>query len=89
MSASRAAYLPALTVSALAGYEHVVFPFPPNLAPQGFLTFNAQEVFPQLTVKYLLLDFGGRAAAAVRRRSKRRVSSRSPVMRLLRRRISN
>jgi outer membrane protein TolC len=60
---ARAAYLPALTVSALAGYEHVVGPFPTNLVPQGFITFNAQEVFPQLTVKYLLLDFGGRAAA--------------------------
>src|SRR5215469_16250926 len=60
---ARAAYLPALTVSALAGYEHVVTPFPTNLAPRGFITFNAQEVFPQITVKYLLLDFGGRAAA--------------------------
>jgi outer membrane protein len=60
---ARAAYLPALTVSALAGYEHVVAPFPTSIAPQGFITFNAQEVFPQLTVKYLLLDFGGRAAA--------------------------
>jgi outer membrane protein len=60
---ARAAYLPALTVSALAGYEHVVAPFPTNIVPQGFITFNAQEVFPQLTVKYLLFDFGGRAAA--------------------------
>ena len=60
---ARAAYLPALTVSAVAGWEHVVFPFPSNLVPQGFITFNAQEVLPQLTVKYLLLDFGGRAAA--------------------------
>jgi outer membrane protein len=60
---ARAAYLPALTASAVVGWEHVVFPFPSNLVPQGFITFNAQEVYPQLTVKYLLLDFGGRAAA--------------------------
>ncbi len=60
---ARAAYLPALTASAAAGWEHVVFPFPSNLVPQGFIVFNAQEVYPQLTVKYLLLDFGGRAAA--------------------------
>jgi len=59
---ARAAYLPALTVSALAGYEHAVFPFPANLAPDGFITADAQEVFPQLTVSYLLLDFGARAA---------------------------
>src|SRR5215467_15355742 len=58
-----AAYLPALTASAVAGIEHAVFPFPSNLVPQGFITANAQEVFPQLTVNYLLLDFGGRAAA--------------------------
>jgi outer membrane protein TolC len=51
---------------ALAGSEHVVTPFPTNLVPQGFITFNAQEVLPQLTVKYLLLDFGGRAAAVER-----------------------
>jgi outer membrane protein len=60
---ARAAYLPALTASALAGYEHAVAPFPSNLVPQGFITFNAEEVYPQLTIKYLLLDFGGRAAA--------------------------
>jgi outer membrane protein TolC len=60
---ARAAYLPALTASAVAGWEHAVFPFPSNLVPQGFITSNAQEVFPQLTVNYLLLDFGGRAAA--------------------------
>ena len=60
---ARAAYLPALTASAVAGWEHVVFPFPSNLVPQGFIVFNAQELYPQLTVKYLLLDFGGRAAA--------------------------
>ena len=59
---ARAAYLPALTATAVAGWEHVVVPFPSNLAPQGFITFNAQEALPQLTVDYLLLDFGGRAA---------------------------
>jgi len=60
---ARAAYLPVLTASAIVGVEHLVFPFPSNLVPQGFIIFNAQEAFPQLTVNYLLLDFGGRAAA--------------------------
>src|SRR5216684_4426683 len=60
---SRAAYLPALTASAVAGLEHFVTPFPSNLVSQGFIIFNAQEVIPQLTVNYLLLDFGGRSAA--------------------------
>src|SRR5215475_7315971 len=61
---ARAAYLPALTVSALAGYERVVFPFPSNLVAQGFITADIEEVIPQLSVHYLLLDFGGRAAMA-------------------------
>jgi outer membrane protein len=60
---ARAAYLPALTASAVAGWEHFVTPFPSSLVPQGFIVYNAQEVIPQLTVSYLLLDFGGRAAA--------------------------
>jgi outer membrane protein TolC len=60
---ARAAYLPALTASAVAGWEHFVLAFPSSLVPQGFIVFNAQEVIPQLTVNYLLLDFGGRAAA--------------------------
>jgi outer membrane protein TolC len=60
---ARAAYLPALTASAVAGLEHFVTPFPSNLVPQGFIIFNAQEAIPQLAVNYLLLDFGGRAAA--------------------------
>jgi len=60
---ARAAYLPALTASAVAGWEHFVTPFPSNLVPQGFIVFNAQEFIPQLAVNYLLLDFGGRAAA--------------------------
>ena len=60
---ARAAYLPSLTASAVAGWEHFVLPFPSNLVPQGFIVFNAQEVIPQLAVNYLLLDFGGRAAA--------------------------
>jgi outer membrane protein len=60
---ARAAYLPALTASAIAGWEHFVLPFPSNLVPQGFIVFNAQEAIPQLAVNYLLLDFGGRSAA--------------------------
>jgi len=45
---ARAAYLPALTASAVAGWEHFVLPFPSNLVPQGFIIFNAQEFIPQL-----------------------------------------
>jgi outer membrane protein len=57
---ARAAYLPALTAGALGGYQRLVAPFPNE---QGFITSNSAEVWPQLAVTYLLLDFGGRAAA--------------------------
>src|SRR6201987_5979731 len=60
---ARAAYLPALTASAVAGLEHFVTPFPSNLVPQGFIVYNAQEFIPELAVNYLLFDFGSRAAA--------------------------
>src|SRR5215467_3659084 len=60
---ARAAYLPALTASAVAGWEHFATPFPSNLVPQGFIIYNAQEFIPQLAVNYLLFDFGARSAA--------------------------
>ena len=56
---ARAAYLPALTASAIAGYQRLVFPFPNT---SSIITSNSAEVWPQLAVTYLLLDFGGRAA---------------------------
>src|SRR5262249_34679848 len=36
---ARAAYLPSLTASAIAGWEHFVLPFPSNLVPQGFIVY--------------------------------------------------
>ena len=56
---ARAAYLPALTAGVLGGYQRIVAPFPNE---QGFITSNSAEVWPQLAVTYLLLDFGGREA---------------------------
>ncbi len=60
---AQAAYLPVLTASALAGYERLAFPLPTNVVPAGFATSNNMEVVPGATIKYLLFDFGGRAAA--------------------------
>ena len=63
MGITRAAYLPEITASALGGYQHIASPFPTNLVSRGYITANAQEVFPELAIKYLLIDFGGREAA--------------------------
>lgn len=59
---ARAAFLPSLTLQALAGYERTASPFPTLLKRRGYITANAQELLPELAVRYLLLDFGGRAA---------------------------
>jgi outer membrane protein TolC len=59
---AQAAYLPVLTAGAFGGFERIAFPMPTNLVPAGFATSNNKEVVPQASVKYLLLDFGGRAA---------------------------
>ncbi|MBV8122363.1 MAG: TolC family protein [Alphaproteobacteria bacterium] len=59
---AKAALLPALTASAIGGYQRAALPIPSNLVPQGFFTANIEEVLPTLTISYLLLDFGGRKA---------------------------
>src|SRR5260370_42696553 len=50
---ARAAYLPALTASAVARWEHFVTPVPSHLGRPCFLLLNLQEVIPQLALNYL------------------------------------
>ncbi len=61
---ARAAFLPEITASALGGYQHIASPFPTNLVRRGYITANAQEIFPEIAIKYLLVDFGGGREAA-------------------------
>jgi outer membrane protein len=61
---AQAAFLPALAASVIGGYQHVALPFPSNLVPRGFITASIEEILPTLAINYLLLDFGGRQAAA-------------------------
>ncbi len=68
---ARAAYLPSLTATALVGYQRIASPFPDILVSRGYITANAEEVLPELAVRYLLLDFGTRDAAV---RSARQLS---------------
>jgi outer membrane protein len=60
---AKAALLPALTASAIGGYQRIALPFPTDLVPRGFITANTEEVLPTLAISYLLFDFGGREAA--------------------------
>ena len=63
---SRAAFLPQITVSALGGYQRIASPFPSNLVRRGYITAQAQEILPELAIRYLLLDFGGGREATER-----------------------
>jgi outer membrane protein len=75
---ARAAFLPTITASALGGYQHIASPFPSNLVKQGYITASAQEIFPELAIKYLLIDFGGGREAA--EQSAKRLSFAANVM---------
>ena len=57
---SRAAYLPALTLSALGGFRHETTP---AQVPQGYVASDTEALFPTLAISYLLIDFGARDAA--------------------------
>jgi outer membrane protein len=56
-------YLPQLSFEALGGYEHTPLPVPKSLIPRGFFESNTQEFIPSLALKWLLFDFGRRAAS--------------------------
>jgi outer membrane protein len=56
-------YLPQLSFEALGGYEHTPLPAPKSVVPRGFFESNTQEFIPSLALKWLLFDFGRRAAS--------------------------
>ncbi|MEJ0085225.1 MAG: TolC family protein [Pseudomonadota bacterium] len=56
------AYLPQLSLQALGGFEHTPLPAPKNLVPAGYFVSNTHELIPALAIKWLLFDFGQRAA---------------------------
>jgi outer membrane protein len=56
-------YLPQLSFEALGGYEHTPLPVPKSLIPKGFFESSTQEFIPSLALKWLLFDFGRRAAS--------------------------
>jgi outer membrane protein len=55
-------YYPLLTGIALFADSRVVVPFPRPLAPLGYTIADLSLVQPQITLQYLLFDFGGRKA---------------------------
>ena len=56
-------FLPQLSFEALGGFEHTPLPAPKDLVPQGYFESHTQEFIPSLALKWLLFDFGRRAAS--------------------------
>ena len=58
----KSAYYPVLAGLAVFADERVVEPFPKPLAPRGYTMVEAPLVQPEITLQYLLFDFGKREA---------------------------
>jgi len=58
----RSAYYPILAGVAAFADERVIGPFPKPLAPLGYTLVTAQQLSEQVTLQYLIFDFGGRKA---------------------------
>lgn len=59
---TQAAYLPQLAAEVLGGYQHLALPQPIAMLDAANVSVDAREIVPQLTIRYLLLDFGARSA---------------------------
>ena len=58
----KSAYFPVLAGLAVFGDERTIGPFPKPLAPRGYTMVEVPIVQPEVTLQYLLFDFGKREA---------------------------
>ena len=59
---AKSAYYPRLDGLAVFGDERLINPFPEPLAPRGYVMVEVPKVRPEVTLQYLIFDFGKRAA---------------------------
>ena len=59
---ARSAYYPVLSGIAAFADQRIISPFPKPLAPRGYTMVEVPAVVPELTLDYLLFDFGKREA---------------------------
>jgi outer membrane protein TolC len=59
---AKAAYYPELEGLAVFGDERLINPFPKPLAPRGYVMVEIPKVEPEVTLQYLIFDFGKREA---------------------------
>jgi len=61
---AKSAYYPKLDGLAVFGDERLINPFPEPMAPRGYVMVEVPKVGPEVTLQYLIFDFGKRAANA-------------------------
>jgi outer membrane protein len=59
---AKSAYYPELEGLAVFGDERLINPFPKPLAPRGYVMVEIPKVQPEVTLQYLIFDFGKREA---------------------------
>ncbi|HTV57465.1 MAG TPA: TolC family protein [Verrucomicrobiae bacterium] len=59
---AKSAYYPKLDGLAVFGDERLINPFPEPLAPRGYVMVEVPVVRPEVTLQYLVFDFGKRKA---------------------------
>jgi outer membrane protein len=59
---AKSAYYPELEGLAVFGDERLINPFPEPLAPRGYVMVEVPIVRPEVTLQYLIFDFGKREA---------------------------
>jgi len=59
---AKSAYYPELEGLAVLGDERLINPFPEPLAPRGYVMVEVPTVRPEVTLQYLIFDFGKREA---------------------------
>jgi len=62
LGVARSAYYPVLAGVAAFADERLIEPFPKPLAPRGYTMVEVPAVVPEVTLDYLLFDFGKRQA---------------------------
>lgn len=62
LGVEKSAYFPLLVFQAIGGDQKTLSPFPEALEPRGYNSVTVPIVQPELTLQYLLFDFGKRGA---------------------------
>jgi outer membrane protein len=63
LAVAKSTYYPELEGLALFGDERLINPFPEPLAPRGYVMVELPAVKPEVTLQYLIFDFGKREAS--------------------------